>query len=175
MKINLSFTPKPPLVLFLFNARWKPNLWRTSGLTAQALVWDSVFSGAFSSAKVRCVWENLALTAHPCQLKLLAVRRAHWHQLGPTYPIFISQSFLGVRDCRIAVSMWGCSLLSVVTTGKGLTLNCGERNLIIPHLCPAAGGGKVEMKLLTVSQLAPPCVCIHLCLISFSGTISPGS
>lgn len=43
-----------------------------------------------------------------------------------------------------------------------------------PHLCPASNG-TLEMKPLAIAPLALPIVCIHLCLIFFSGTISPAS
>lgn len=142
-----------------------------SGLTAQALGLQR--GGCECEGKV-CLGK-LFPPRSPMPTQTVSCRR--WQDVPTSIswdPLTVF-SFLGGRDCGIAVSTQGCSILSVVTTGKGLTLNCGERHLIIPHLCPAAGGEKVEMKLLTVSQLAPPCVCIHLCLISLSGTISPGS
>lgn len=56
---------------------------------------------------------------------------------------------------------------------KRMNFEQKERSLIIPTC--AQLHGRVEMKPLAVSPLAPPRVCMHLCLISLSGTIRPAS
>lgn len=73
-------------------------------------------------------------------------------------PLFLSKAEMGVRGLHC----W-----------KRMNFEQKERSLIIPTC--AQLHGRVEMKPLAVSPLAPPSVCMHLCLIFLSGTISPAS